>query len=112
MIWLTTLIKQLWSHIGGLRTPERRLLFSIMLAAIVVLSYVLGTSTSDSKKEMKQRIQFLENESAKKDTAKETLRILMQDKIDQCADEKFQTLKESFELTEQLKQTVKNKKSE
>lgn len=64
----------------------------------------------DNNSDKSVRIKELENIIVQKDKAMETQRILMQDKIDQCQQEKYDALKDMFEQTEDLKLTIKNLK--
>jgi hypothetical protein len=99
------MFKQLWTSIGQLKTAERKLLFGLMLAVIIVFGFALKFVFTDSNSYKTQRIDFLERELIKKDAEKETQRILLQDKIDQCAEERYNALKEIFEKTEKAKQS-------
>lgn len=103
-------MKQLWTAIinslGGLKTPERRLLFGLMLMVIVVL----WLSFKDNYSDLKARINELENKLDEVTKAKETQRILLQDKIDACHDERYKDVKEFMEQAEAAKNKVKSLK--
>ena len=102
------MLKQLWtqiiSGIGQLKTPERKLLIGLMLATIITL----WLGTKDNNLNQVNRIHFLEQEITNLQSEKETQRILYQDKIDQCADEKYKNLKEMVEQSEAIKNSIKN----
>lgn len=101
------MIKQLWaqivSAIGGLKTPERRLLFGVLLLIIITLWLLFKDNYSD----LKSRIHSLEDEVQRNQVSKETQRILYQDKIDQCAAERYNELKKLLEQAEILKDKIK-----
>lgn len=100
-------MKELWitltTSLGGLKTPERRLLFTVLMLVI----YVLWLSFRDSRTERIVRIEHLEQLHVEDVKATETLRILMQDKIDQCATERYDDLKHALEQATDLKNSIK-----
>jgi len=106
------MFKQLWASIAALKTPERRLLFGLMLLIIVVLWN--ATRNNDSAKDI--RIENLEKIIREKEQEKETQRILMEDKNDQlqeklekCTEEKYKDLRDMLDRAEKLKKTIREK---
>lgn len=101
-------MKQLWFNIinwiNELGTPAVKLLVGGSFLIIVVLWLGLKDNYGD----LKERIHLLEDEVIKTESAKETQRILMQDKIDQCGEEKYKNLKEMLDQSEKLKKAVKS----
>lgn len=102
------MLRQLWNliitSIGGLKGSERKLLFTVMFLVIVVL----WLAFRDSGNERTARMQSLEQDYRELLKSKETQRILMQDKIDQCAESKYKDLKELLEQAEKLKNSIKS----
>lgn len=104
------MLRTLWKTVGQLKTPERKLLFELMLAIIIVL--YLSFRDNDSDKNL--RIKQLEKTVVQKDKAMETQRILLmdkldqaQEKLDQCQDEKYNALKDFWQQTEEIKKIYK-----
>lgn len=103
-------MKTLWLNIiksiGGLKTPEQRLLFGVLVMMILVL----GISFRDNSTERILRIHALEKDKVELQRSKETQRILMQDKLDQCKDEKLLNLEKMLDVSEKFKKLSKKLK--
>lgn len=99
MKWILNLIDKLK------QTQEIKLI----LAGLLVVIFFFWGLFKDNYGDLKQRIHTLELEGIKKDSARETLRIIMQDKLDQCKDEKLKNLEQMLIVSEKFKKISKIK---
>jgi hypothetical protein len=101
------MIKETWSlivrSIGEMKGGERKLLFIVLF--LVILNLYLGFRDNTIEKTV--RIHDLEQDNIEILKSKETQRVLMQDKIDDCNSERYKDLQKTLEHAQNTNNRLK-----